>query len=493
MFAVELVFDDGVSPNELVIVRRQSFVLGSTQDADVMLEGSSGAIAPIRIERRRGRRFAVIPLEDDAEPQLYSGESQLRIGEVTLRVIPIDIDLVIAGSEEPEVGPGKVLGRALCKGSPEYPALEFFGASSCVVSFAPDQNVLIGRSRSCAVRLDDQGIQPEHARIRFIGRRNALADFSFEPLAVGQSFLSLQEPLETVVQVEGGQSIILSPGKCSVRFLIDEEEQSPPPRNPKPSQVFTRYPCIVSRSELMKPDRYPLSIGRRVSIGRDPSNEIWFNASHVSRLHAELIFDLEPGLEQRSQVSITDHSSNGTFIDGNRLPPDVPRILPEKLTVVDFSKGISFAICYSAEEEEQYLGRKPALPRRGSSLQGQILSQIQIPLTPFNSDEEPATQIPSWFQAPPTPSDPEPNHYGRESYAQFSSPETENTFEKKRENNRFEPIEGYTPGAPQPESTTDEVEEAFAPHKKIGTGWTVVFYVLLAFLLVLHYFIWFRK
>ena len=119
MFAVELLFNDGISPDELIIVRRQSFVLGSVQDADVILEGSSGAITPIRIERRRGRRFSAIPLEDDALPQIFIGEGELRVGEITLRIIPLDIDLVIAASQSLEFAAASVLSRALCHKPPE--------------------------------------------------------------------------------------------------------------------------------------------------------------------------------------------------------------------------------------------------------------------------------------------------------------------------------------------------------------------------------------
>lgn len=58
-----------------------------------------------------------------------------------------------------------------------------------------------------------------------------------------------------------------------------------------------------------------------MSIGRTPENGITLADTLVSRHHAEL--RLEP-----EGPTLTDlHSSNGTFVEGNRLPPDQPRLL----------------------------------------------------------------------------------------------------------------------------------------------------------------------
>jgi phage tail-like protein len=58
-----------------------------------------------------------------------------------------------------------------------------------------------------------------------------------------------------------------------------------------------------------------------LSIGRTPENGLALADTLVSRHHAEL--RMEP-----DGLTLTDlHSSNGTFIEGNRLPPDQPRLL----------------------------------------------------------------------------------------------------------------------------------------------------------------------
>jgi pSer/pThr/pTyr-binding forkhead associated (FHA) protein len=492
LFAVELLFNDGISPDELIVVRRQSFVLGSVQDADVILEGSSGAITPIRIERRRGRRFSAIPLEDDALPQIFNGEGELRVGEITLRIIPLDIDLVIASLQSLELAAARVLSRGLCHKPPEFPAIEIIGATNCVVSFPADQELLIGKSRNCAVRLEEDGIHQEHARVGYYGESNSLSDFWFEPKSGSTSYLEMEQPITDRVDVSTGQTIILSPGKCSIRFLAEEDESKEALEKPKrPSVVLSRYPCIVSRSELMKPERYPLSLGRRVSIGRDPSNEIWFNAVHVSRLHAEIALEADPINEEKNSVSITDFSSNGTFIDGVKLPSEVQRTLQDKLTVVDLSKGLTFAICFTAEQEEEYLGRKPTPQRRGTSLHGQILSQIQIPLTPFNSDEENigSSEKPSWFSSSQLKSDQTNissfNTTQSEAFTPLMSSDSAGiSFSQRGGSGTF--------GRAEPESV-EEYEiplEEFAPVKRFGVTGKIMFWSAFLVLIVVNYFVY---
>ena len=58
-----------------------------------------------------------------------------------------------------------------------------------------------------------------------------------------------------------------------------------------------------------------------LTIGRTPDNDVTLSDTLVSRHHAEV--RLEP-----QGVTITDlRSSNGSFVDGVRLPPDQPRLL----------------------------------------------------------------------------------------------------------------------------------------------------------------------
>lgn len=76
---------------------------------------------------------------------------------------------------------------------------------------------------------------------------------------------------------------------------------------------------IVQRGETVV---QTVSLDRPLlTIGRTPDNDVTLADTLVSRHHAEL--RLEP-----QGATITDlHSSNGSFVDGARLPPDQPRLL----------------------------------------------------------------------------------------------------------------------------------------------------------------------
>jgi phage tail-like protein len=60
-----------------------------------------------------------------------------------------------------------------------------------------------------------------------------------------------------------------------------------------------------------------------LTIGRTPENSLSLADTLVSRQHAEIRMESEG-------PTLTDlHSSNGTFIEGTRLPPDQPRLLSD--------------------------------------------------------------------------------------------------------------------------------------------------------------------
>ena len=64
---------------------------------------------------------------------------------------------------------------------------------------------------------------------------------------------------------------------------------------------------------------YPLGKSMSVTVGRKPSNAIVIGDSRISGKHLEFTSD-----EQRS-VRVTCHSTNGTFLNGERLTKGEPR------------------------------------------------------------------------------------------------------------------------------------------------------------------------
>jgi pSer/pThr/pTyr-binding forkhead associated (FHA) protein len=74
---------------------------------------------------------------------------------------------------------------------------------------------------------------------------------------------------------------------------------------------------------LTLPDGIEFELGDRLAIGRAPENDLALDSKKVSREHALVAFrDGRWFLEDRG-------SYNGTFLNGTRLQPGVPR--PEQL------------------------------------------------------------------------------------------------------------------------------------------------------------------
>ena len=70
---------------------------------------------------------------------------------------------------------------------------------------------------------------------------------------------------------------------------------------------------------------YPLAPNQPVILGRDPAYaKIVFSqgAQKISRRHCEVMFN-----SQVQKYRVTDFSSNGTYVNGSRLPANSPVLL----------------------------------------------------------------------------------------------------------------------------------------------------------------------
>ena len=97
----------------------------------------------------------------------------------------------------------------------------------------------------------------------------------------------------------------------------------------EPTRLFTRTPYTLRvRMQDGTLKTFPI-LKSVVSVGRDPENDLVIDDPSISRQHAFLRVDI-------AGVWIEDrHSSNGTFIGGQRLNPEVPMRIPS-------GKGIRF-------------------------------------------------------------------------------------------------------------------------------------------------------
>jgi pSer/pThr/pTyr-binding forkhead associated (FHA) protein len=354
VFALEVIFHDGISPNEMIFVRRPHAIIGNSEFAHVVIEGASQELAELRLARGLGREFSCHPMRtrDSARfpfiEGVYSSGAEIDLGGVTARITALDSDLHVLTGEPPDQAGVRVLRRALSTPTPIFPALAVLGSVPLFVSFPTDQPVLIGRSRACAVRLDAADISSEHARVgcehgRFwvedLGSTNGtFVNSASGERVVGRRYL---EPNDRIVV---GSEILLA----GVASMEDVSQLSFKQPSEERDVTNVTYPALVGNSDLVKPSRLALTVNRLLTVGRDPASDVWIAAAHISRKHAEM------RLTDDVQLEITDVSSNGIFCEGERLEKLSPVLLPAHSAVLDFNAGIRLAVCFSADDEERF-------------------------------------------------------------------------------------------------------------------------------------------
>ncbi|OVE79641.1 hypothetical protein BVY02_02640, partial [bacterium J17] len=82
--------------------------------------------------------------------------------------------------------------------------------------------------------------------------------------------------------------------------------------------------------------------------GRDPANEVWLGASHISRTHLEIHVDGDGG------VFAVDQSSNGTWLNGEKLPFGEKIALGPSVANVDFGGDVTFSIFFARDDLSRF-------------------------------------------------------------------------------------------------------------------------------------------
>jgi len=355
MFVLEIDFHDGVSPPEILLVRRPHAIIGTSDFAHVVIEGAASSFYELRITRGIGREFRCQPISrhDQEQPLpafldgVYYGEAELDLGDVTTHLTSVDLDLRLQPGESPDRAGVRVLRRALTCATPLFPAIAVLGTIPLFTSFPVDQPLLIGRSRKCGLRLDSSEISGEHARMGYNDGAFWVEDLgSKNGTFVGGNRISGRHVLSEENTVTLGADFVLAGirNQQDVAALHQRVAE-------KPSTKIAReqFPCVVSTSELVRPARFVLVSGMRVSAGRDPANDIWVGAAHISRHHVEIM------LANNGVVEILDTSSNGVRLRGEGLARGTTTELTDGLSVLDFGGDITLAVCLSEEDEERFL------------------------------------------------------------------------------------------------------------------------------------------
>lgn len=368
MFALEIEFHDGISSPETILVRRTQAIVGNSEQAHVVIEGTASSICELRLVRGLGREFRCQPIrrvgqENASLPFLegsYSGEAEVRLGDITARVTSLDSDLCLLSEEFPDQAALRILRAALSAPSPTFPAVAVLGAQPVFLSFPPDQPLVIGRSRKCGLRLDGSAVSSEHARIGVEGNRCWVEDLgSTNGTFVGGDRVSGRRTLEPDEAIKVGSEFVVLP----ILSASDIAKLSAWTTDSKPTASTAQvYPCILSTSDQVQPQRFVMGQKGLLRVGRDPANDIWISPSHISRKHLEIEWS------SPEQVSVMDFSSNGSYLWGERLPRGLAVDLPEGLAVLDLCSGVVLAVCRSRDDEMQFLNNARASEPAGEDI-----------------------------------------------------------------------------------------------------------------------------
>ena len=101
------------------------------------------------------------------------------------------------------------------------------------------------------------------------------------------------------------------------KVILDDPDEPYP--TPRPAYAA---PALLGISGMYAGSNFPLTPDRPVILGRDSAAaQIVFSqgAQKISRRHCEVMFN-----SQTQQYRVTDFSSNGTYVNGSRLPANAP-------------------------------------------------------------------------------------------------------------------------------------------------------------------------
>ena len=358
MFALEIAFQDGLSQTMMILVRRPQALIGASEEAHVDIEDMKDLNYQLRLTKCVGRKFRCkletldkVNLNDiNAIPEIphgaINGSTSLKLANLQLTVTSLDPDLAVKAGEPPDRAGVRILRQACALDTPEFPAVVVAGASPIVVSFSPDQPAYIGRSNKCAVRLDGADISGKHARIGFEEGR-----FWIEDLGSTNGTFVHNQQISGRVNVEPNVPIFLG-GQTSIYGVVSQDGLekiiNKEVEKVAPQQSLQRYPILLSMSEVARPARLVLPVDGSVTIGREPSSDLWLGAPHVSRRHCTI------SLSQTGITTVEDSSTNGTVYDGGILKKGHTLELDGEAKVLNFGGNLTVAICFNKEQEEKF-------------------------------------------------------------------------------------------------------------------------------------------
>ena len=275
--------------------------------------------------------------------------ASLNLDFIELSITALDYDLMVRENESLERSSARVLRQSALKSAGNYPAIFIRGENKFLYSIVPGQPVYIGRAEENDLILDATDISSKHARFGF-----EQGSFWVEDLGSTNGTYMNRQQISGRVTVQSGVPVVLGL-KTSILGVLDDADvekatQIKSESISKPSG--RRFPVLVSVSEIARPARLVVPTTGKISIGRDPSNDIWLGVPHVSRRHCEL--ETMPD----GSVDLIDTSTNGTGYLGGMLRNGERLKLTGEPQVINFGNELTMAICFDDEQEKKFFRAK---------------------------------------------------------------------------------------------------------------------------------------
>ena len=385
MFAIEIEFSDGISLPEVIFVRRTSAILGTSETAHVFIEAAQPGVTDVRVTRGLGRRFRTEAVRRPTESENveipsgmvgeFVGHGDIQFGSVKIHIVALDADSLLEGDEAPDRAAIRVLRNALIFPTPTFPAVAVLGGAPVLLSFSPRLPVTIGRSRNCLVRFDTSDISSEHARIGCEGGKCWVEDLgSTNGTFVDGAKIDGRRALDVDDVVSLGSEVSLAVvyraddiARLQNKPINNRTGLSPSaaapsagvggsgsfarviPKGESKAAIHDRqqakFPILFSRNEHVRPTRFILGTEGKLTVGRDPANDIWINTPHISRCHLQLEW-FEDG-----RIVLVDESSNGTWVDGQKLARGTEVVAEPGVRRLDLGGGVDLYLARSEDEE----------------------------------------------------------------------------------------------------------------------------------------------
>lgn len=345
MFALEI---QSGHQEAAMLIRRPRVLLGPDERSHVVLPANSKE--EVEIIRSLGRNFSLIRKSPEGlQKTEFRGSTTVQLGDLSLRVIALDLDLLVMQDEPLDRAGIRLMRRAAAAPVQQtYPALMIRqeGAQSLMLSMPPQYSLVAGRGKQCDVRLDAPDVSASHVRLSFDNGKFWAEDLgSTNGTFIGSQQVSGRVPLTSGADLRLGRSTL-------VRFIAEGGGDQAPIRSTAfktngPAQS-SPLPCVVATSKLARPARITVTKGVTVTIGRDPSCDMWIGAPHVSRRHCSVLLGLD------GRLTISDSSSNGTTVNGELLRNGETRVLSVGPAHLDLGGGLRVGFCVSESHLKEF-------------------------------------------------------------------------------------------------------------------------------------------